>query len=161
MSYTYVFATIKANTFGRTNEESLYIAQTVVNHLPKIVGEEHNADIYVNLAQGYYDFSSHDEFGKYSNLGNYNFINNKRYDFKYQSDVIISVCGNLRFRTFDETLRDSIRFMNRLSKRLIIEGGVFKITNYYNQEIDIMKNKCWQDNFDYDNRWINKIRRQE
>lgn len=38
--WTYVNGTIELDTFGRSDAESMYLAQTVINHLPRITGSE-------------------------------------------------------------------------------------------------------------------------
>lgn len=52
MSYwTYVTGVIEVDTCARSDAEAMYLAQTVVNHLPRITGSERNAEFhYVHYA---------------------------------------------------------------------------------------------------------------
>ena len=68
--WTYVSGVIKVDTFARSSAEAIYLAQTVVNHLPQISGSEGPAHYYLNLMQGCCASSKCDEFNRRSNLCN-------------------------------------------------------------------------------------------
>lgn len=140
-SWTYVVGAIEVDTYGRTSAESIYIAQSVVDHLPKITGGERDANIYVNLVDGYNSGCSHDEFGNYSNLSN----RNQYKMFESQTKVVITINGSLRDRHFIETIREATSFINRLSKRLDVIHGTLKVIGY-KQEIDVMRGEWVQNN---------------
>jgi len=94
--WTYVNGVIEVDTFGRSDAEAMYLAQTVINHLPRITGSERNVEFHLSRPNGYDSSSSVDEFDQCSNL----------YDdpyyrmFSTQSRILIAIHGALRDRMF-------------------------------------------------------------
>ena len=124
MSYwTYVMGVIEVDTCARSDAEAMYLAQTVVSHLPRITGSERNAEFYFSRPNEYYSSSTVDEFNRPSNL----------YDDRYfrmfttQEKVLITIHGNLRDRTFKETLREATRMLARLSSRLWVRECLVRV----------------------------------
>lgn len=60
--WTYIEGVIEVDTFGRSDAEAMYLAQTVVNHLPRITGSEGSAKFYFSRPDGYCSSSNVDEF---------------------------------------------------------------------------------------------------
>ena len=123
--WTYVTGIIKADTYSATDAETMYIAQTVVNHLPKITGSEGNVNIHVYMEDGHNSSSNADEFHNFSNLGEGYFKN-----FEHQDRVVITLSGYLRDRTFEQTLKETNKFICRLAKRLSIYDCLVKVDGY-------------------------------
>lgn len=96
--------------------------QTRLNEGPKITGSEHNADIFVNIQGGYNWYVSRDcEHCKYRDeLINVDdteichHANNRNCARDYQTCVIISIQGDLRDRTDEETKAEFEKFKSYL-----------------------------------------------
>ena len=119
MSYwTYIRGTIMVSPLGRTQEEMNYILKTVLRHLPKVSGSEKDMEIIVNQPNGWTTSASCDEFDNY--VGNFEI--NRRY--------ILTLYGNLRDRTFDETYKEFNKWINRLAKRVFVDEVFVNINGY-------------------------------
>ena len=141
-SWSYVLGTVRARIPSRTNAETVYIAQTIVDHLPKIRGSEGAAKVRVYLEDGYNMSSNTDEFGEFSNLGN----DEDRYsNFHTQNKVLITVSGYLRDADFNETVRNTKNFLCRLAKRAEVSDCVVKVNSEEEEYIFTNKN-CWLEN---------------
>lgn len=115
--WTYVNGIIKVDTMSRSSAESMYKAQTVVNHLPRITGSERCVQYYLNLVNGHNFSSNTDEFDNFSNLYNSDYFNS----FETQTYVLIAMDGSLRDREFKQTLFETTRALSRLASRLWID----------------------------------------
>lgn len=103
---------------GRSSAESMYKAQTVVNHLPRITGSEGGVEYYLNLVNGQNFSSSVDEFDRFSNLYNSRYSRS----FETQTCVLIAMDGSLRDREFKQTLFETTKALSRLASRLWIDS---------------------------------------
>ena len=132
MSYwTYIHGTIEVSPLGRTQEEKEYILKTVLNHLPRVTGSEGDMDIYINQENGHTTSCSCDEHENCTN----NLINrygDKSYRgwLEMQDHFLITVNASLRDREFDETYREFIKWLIRLSKRVYVEDILVRIKGY-------------------------------
>lgn len=133
-SWSSVYGVIEVDTLARSSNEAMYIAQTVVNHLPKIYGSERCAEYHLNLRDGYNSSDTEDEIGIYGNICN-NGI------FEYQNKVLITVCGELRDTNFQRTLRDTVKMLNRLSSKLLVTECFVRVS-FYNRTF-IFSNPYW------------------
>ena len=113
--------------------------QKIIRQGPKITGSERNADIFVNIPSGYNWFISHDcEHCKYKETLRTITIDGKKgqecdgpenYDCssEYQSDVVISIQGDLRDREFKDTKEEFENFLKYLQERFHIRNYTYKI----------------------------------
>lgn len=124
MSYwTYVMGVIEVDTCARSDAEAMYLAQTVVNHLPRITGSERNAEFHLSRPSGYCSSSNVDEFDKPSNL-----YDDRHFRmFTTQEKILITVHGSLRDRTFKATLRETTKMLARLSSRLWVTNCFVRV----------------------------------
>ena len=106
-SWVRIYGTICVRPMGRTQAEKSYILQTVLDHLPCVSGSEDDMRVYTQLKDGHNSSSSHDEFGRLSNL----LIN--RYDkhsingwLQVQDEYLLIIDADLRDRYYKETIRD-------------------------------------------------------
>lgn len=150
--WSYVYGLIEVDTMARSSEEAMYLAKTVVNHLPKIRGSEKCAKYHFALADGYNQCSNVDEFGEVSNLaiwGNWVGL------FESQTEVFITIEGELRDTEFNSALRDVVRMLNRLAKRLYIRECLVRVSSYKNEVI--INNPKWIMEMDQGG-WVNRLK---
>ncbi len=156
MSYwTYVTGVIEVDTCARSDAEAMYLAQTVVNHLPRITGSERNAEFHFSRPDGYCSSSNVDEFDKPSNL-----YDDRHFRmFTTQEKILITVHGNLRDRTFKATLRETTKMLARLSSRLWVRECLVRVRSDMGETF-IFDNPEWVRNRDLTN-WTQKILRKD
>lgn len=115
--WTYVTGVVEVDTCARSDAEAMYLAQTVVNHLPRITGSEQDVEFHFLRPNGYCSSSNVDEFGKRSNL----YDDSHFHTFDTQEKVLIVMHGRLRDRIFEQTLHETAKKMLvRLSSRLLV-----------------------------------------
>lgn len=136
--WTYVEGVIDVDTLGRSDAEAMYIAQTVVNHLPRITGSEGSAKFYFSRPDGYCASSNVDDFGKHSNLYNDKYFR----IFTFQERVLITVQGNLRDRLFKQTLKETTKMLARLSSRLYVCDCLIRVQSDMGEKF-IFDNPKW------------------
>lgn len=137
--WTYVNGVIKVDTFSRSSAETLYLVQTVVDHLPVISGSERNVEYYINLAKSMETSSSVDEFNNFSNL-----YNDRHFRcFNWQTYALIALNGYLRDRDFETTLRETTRMLARLSSRLWVDECLVSVRDGYNCNSFVFNNPNW------------------
>lgn len=122
--WSFVNGSIKVNTMARSSAEAMYIAQTVVDHLPLIEGSEGPAKLYLNLVKGHNVSSNVDEFNRMSNLARYE---NYHKLFEHQTNVLITVNGGLRDVEFKKAVHDTTKMLARLSSRLWVNECVISV----------------------------------
>lgn len=121
--WTYVSGVIEVDTFARSDAEAIYLAQTVVNHLPRITGSERNVEYHLSRPSGYYVSSNVDEFDQHSNL-----YDDRHFRmFTTQDRILITIHGNLRDRMFKQTLRETTKMLSRLSSRLWVLNCLVRV----------------------------------
>ena len=118
-NWTSVKGILEIDTPGRTQAECQYVVDTVISHLPKVTGSEHDMDIYVIKCAGTNVSSDYDEFGKYTEDG-----------VSYQSRYMIAVDGDLRDRYFEETKEAFMNWLDIFTQRLFTTKCIVKITGY-------------------------------
>lgn len=121
--WSYVYGIIEVDTYARSNAEAMYLTQTVVDHLPRIYGSEGDAKFYLNKPYGHNTSSNADEFGNFSNLGDYG-------SFECQTKILITIVGKLRDIWFDHALKDTTKMLSRLSSRLKVNKCLVSVTSY-------------------------------
>lgn len=121
MSYwTYIRGVIDVEPTGRTQPEKRYILDTILEHLPEVTGSEQNMHVNVIQKDGFNCSSNCNEFGEW--------IPGRNYQISGTYHIIID--GDLRDRTFEETLRELSKWLNRLAKRAGISDICIKLTGY-------------------------------
>lgn len=132
--WTTVIGTIVVDTYSVSNAESIFIAQTVLDHLPKITGSEGDVQMSVQLVSDCNRSRSRNELD----------VPHHGSMFRTQSNVIITIYGTLRDMSFESTIKDSLKFLNRLSKRLWVDFGTFKVISRDDgRQIDLMDGKTF------------------
>jgi len=133
-SWTYINGSITVHPMGRTQAEKRYILETVLNHLPLVTGSERDMDVYIIQKNGTNSSSSCDEYGQTSNnLINSYGCHDKNGWLDVQEEYILVVNGSLRDRHFDETFREFMKWLCRLSKRVWVKDVLVRINGYDKQ----------------------------
>lgn len=138
MSYwTHIMGTIKVSPPGRTQAEKRYILDTVLSHLPNVTGSERDMYVTVMESHGCESSSSHDEFQMSTDnlVDHYGQRNRKRGWLRCHEDYLLIVEGHLRDREFEETYKEFIKWLCRLSKRMDVKEVLVKIDGYNRSEI--------------------------
>lgn len=132
MSYwTYVRGQIIVAPIGRTQHEKEYILKTLLDHLPLVTGSEDDMKIFVTQVPGFDFSSSHDEFGmKTDKAVSWDGYRSRHGMFRKSSYYILNVYGNLRDRVYEETVKEFVRWLCRLSKRCMVDGVLIKVTGW-------------------------------
>lgn len=130
---------IVADTFAEYTPAALYRAQCVVDHLPRITGSEGPAQFYVTVKRGTNQtICGWDELHQYSNLGG----GRRGNQFEAQSQVLISVCGDLRDRWLPQTLPEVTKTLARLASRLSIDTCLVSVEDDCGQKF-LFNNPKW------------------
>lgn len=127
--WTYVRGLIEISAPGRTQAEKDYILQTVIDHLPTVTGSEVDMNIYTIRANGHDSWSNHDE------------LDHLNWDFKTQSQYFLVLDGSLRDRCYNETFKELNKFLNRLSKRLLVVSMHVQAYTYDHQHMHTFTNE--------------------
>lgn len=128
--WTYVRGIVEVDTFADSDPEAMFMAQTVVNHLPRITGSERDVSVYCVRPNGANMSSNCDEFDIPSNLytpGSY------FRSFETQTKILIVLSGNLRDRKLPETLRETSKFLSRLASRLPIDHCLISVSDMHHK----------------------------
>ncbi len=125
-TWSFVSGIIEVETFSRTTAEAMYIAQTVVSHLPKIHGSERCVSFYLNELKGFKNSSDADEFDNRSNLMR---GENECNLFEWQPNVLITLNGALRDASYECAIRDTTKMLARLSSRLWVKSCLISVSS--------------------------------
>ena len=131
--WSYINGVIRVMPLGRTQPEKKYILDTVLSHMPRVMGSEGDMDVYVNQEAGYNGTSNCDEFGDRTNnlVGMYGYKSRRHGWFETQDHYLLTVEGHLRDTTFEEAIRSFSKWLTRLSKRVIIDSVLVRISEPY------------------------------
>ena len=111
--WTHITACLSVDTFKENRKTIKKSIVNYINEAPKITGSEADAEIYLNLQRGY-------------NISSWK--QNKYNDFmKYQSCIVISVQGDLRDRTKEQTEKEFKEFLAFIAKEYEIRDYSFNI----------------------------------
>lgn len=146
---------IEVDTFAQSDAEAMYLAQTVVNHLPRITGSERDVEFHLAKPTGYCSSSNVDEFGQQSNLYN----DDSRHLFVTQERILITIYGNLRDRMFKRTLRETTKMLARLSSRLWIRNCFVRVKSDMGDTF-IFDNPSWIHDRDLTD-WTQKLQKKD
>ena len=130
--WTYINGTITVEPMGRTQAEKRYILETVLNHLPLVTGSEGDMDVYVIQKNGKNSSCSCDEYGDHTNnlIDSYGGHSFSKGWLRVQDEYILVVDGAFRDREFNDTFREFMKWMCRLSKRVSVKDLLVRIHDY-------------------------------
>lgn len=132
MSYwTFIKGVIEVEPVGYTTAHKRYVLDTVLEHLPLVTGSERNMNIHIIPKKGREGYCSCDEFGYNTN----NLKSNNGW-LKVQETFIIIVYATLRDREFEQTKKEFMNWLCRLSKRVALTDILVSI-NAYQRELII------------------------
>ena len=134
--WTHINGSIVVDVYGRTQEESEYVLKTVLKHLPLVTGSESNMDVFIQRQSGIRMGSSEDEYGMCTNNLVDMYGNNSAENgwLNVQTKYILVVQGDLRDRVFDDTFKEFMNWLCRLSKRVSVESVLVRIEAEYNNK---------------------------
>ena len=133
--WTYIRGTIEVDVPGRTQPEIQYIISSVLDHLPRVTGSEGDMDITFQPRKGHNCSSSCDEYGmRTNNLKDSYGCKSRRGWLETQSEYMIVVNANLRDRMFDETYKEFMKWLIRLSKRLWVRDVLVRIEGWTHEK---------------------------
>lgn len=150
--WVYVTGIIKGDTFAKTNAEAMYIGQTTIAHLPRIWGSEGDANLHVYLDDGYNGWSSHDEYGRPSNLYTDRTFNG----FEYQPNILVTISGQLRDTTFDDAFKETVAMLCRMAKDIFVDRCVVMVQESYGKSAIITNKNGWLGKL-YEGFWISEV----
>lgn len=132
--WTYVRGQIVVSPMGRTQHEKEYILKTVLDHLPLVTGSEDDMRIYTTQIDKCDVSSTHDEFGMMTDkaIGYYG-CRNRHGMFRRSSKYIVNIYGSLRDRYFEDTQKEVVKWLCRLSKRCTVDDIIVKVSGYSNR----------------------------
>lgn len=115
---TIVSGNVEVDTYANTDAEAMYIVRSVVDHLPVIDSFDYLPQINIQFLESDEIICSHDEFHHRSNLCKYNNTGTTRGSFVNHSRMIITLYGYITGRPYQDVLKDTTRWLRRLSTRL-------------------------------------------
>jgi len=157
--WTYITGCIRVYCGAKTDEESEYILKTVLNHLPKITGSNGNANIQVVNTGTVTGVVNCDEFFVPKIYVKKGYGEHYCYDEHMEYNIVIS--GNLRDRVQKETVKETYKFITRLSKRVsVCDGCVMIRESCYKDEDNptIIDCKRFENMYEYEDNWCNYLR---
>lgn len=131
-NWTYIRGTVEVDVPGRTQAEIEYILKSVLNHLPRVKGSEGDMEVHIVKHDGHNCSSNCDEYGQRTNNlidWRYGHKTNKGGCLQTQSNYTLTIIGDLRDTYFEETYKEFMKWLVRLSKRLPINNVLIRITN--------------------------------
>lgn len=131
--WTHVLASYDVDTFIEANKDVLVKkVEEILNEAPKITGSERDADIFINVLPGHNMFTSQD----CDNCKHYDTITQKcicdEEHFEcptgeYQSRVIITIMGDLRDRTKQQTGPELNAFSKFIKDKFMIRNQTISL----------------------------------
>lgn len=131
--WAYITGIVRADTLARTSAEAVYIGQTTVSHLPRVRGSEGDANLHVLLEDGHNCSSNVDEYDQFSNLYNGSYFK----CFEHQTNILVTISGQLRDKTFDEALREAVKMLCRMAKYIWISECAVQVQDHYGRSVVI------------------------
>lgn len=148
--WTFISGVIRVGTPARSTEQAEYIVKTVLNHLPQVTGSERNMCVTITPSAFYSASHDTDEFDEKTD-------NLKDGDFCIYTDYLLTVEGNLRDRLIQETHREFVRWLCRLSKRLGVDDICVKITDHRGREMLITDSRGFEVLYEIPPLWVEQI----
>ena len=130
--WTYVRGYIKVYCVGRTQPEIEYILKSVLDHMPRITGSEGDVVVHIVKEDGESSSSSYDEYYDCTNnlVNSYGDKSYKNGWLETQSNFYLFLEGSLRDRQFEQTYRETMKFLCRLAKRIDVRDILIKVQGY-------------------------------
>ena len=129
--WTYISGTIDVMVPGKTQAEIDYILQTILDHLPRVTGSEGDMEVYPCRHKGHNTSCSCDEYEmNTNNLTSDYGTKSRRGWLRMQDTYTLAIHAALRDRCFEETLKEFMRWLCRLSKRLLVESVLVRIREW-------------------------------
>lgn len=130
--WTYINGTINVSVPGRTQAEIDYILQTILDHLPRVTGSERDMDVYINRHRGHNSSCSCDEYEMNTNnlVDRYGNKTQKQGWLRTQNIYTLTVNASLRDRMMKQTVKEFMKWLCRLSKRLSVDSVLIRIDGY-------------------------------
>ena len=127
--WTHIKGAIEVEAMGRTQAECRYILDTVLAHLPRVTGSEGDMNVYIAQRAGHNCSSSCDELSmRTNNLTDFDGFKSREYGWMtMQTKYMLTIDADLRDRRLEETKREFLNWLCRLSKRLLVWSVVVKI----------------------------------
>lgn len=151
--WSYVHGTLIVEPAGRTQAEKEYVLKTVLAHLPIVDGSEGPMKSYINMIDEIDSSANHDEFFNHSNLGTGRHSN----IFNYHDRYIVSIHGDLRDTTFSETYKSIMKWLHRLSKRVLVTSCMIRVTDFENQKIFNDNGEYLSSLYEYEDNWCDYL----
>lgn len=122
-SWTYISGMVAVIPPGCGQHAMTFVLNEVLDHLPLVPGSEGPMTWHVVQRDGYSSWCNHDEFGMMTNLDRYG-----RYGFETQDQYFVLLEGYLRDTYYEDTLREFVKWLNRLSKRVQIADMLVRVS---------------------------------
>ena len=129
--WTHVRGLVAVSSRGRTQPECRYVLETVLDHLPLVTGSEGDMDVHIVQAAGHSMSSNLNEFDERSEA-----IRKRPWwiddgQGRIQDHYFLVLEGDLRDREFEETKREMLKWLTRLSKRLLVDSVLVVVNGDY------------------------------
>lgn len=115
--WTHITSCMSVETCTRNKKRVKKSIIDYINKAPKITGSEADADVYVNLQNGY-------------NLSSWSKGRRK----EYQTCIVISIQGDLRDKDGETTRDEFVEFLNYIQKEYIIRDYSLNIEDEWKDE---------------------------
>lgn len=127
--WTTVRGTLGVIPMGETDPHRRYVLETVLAHLPAVTGSEGDMNVYINLSNIGYSHSDCDEFGEMTNnLKTRDGRRDRLHGWRKESEhFLLTLEGHLRDRERSETYRELMKWLCRLSKRVIVDDLLVRV----------------------------------
>lgn len=157
--WTHIKGVVEVDVGGRTQAEVRYILESVLDHLPRVTGSEGDMNVYITQESGDNYSSSCDEFGmRTNNLKDcYGDKTYKHGFLSLQSKYMLTIDADLRDREFEETKREFLKWLCRLSSRVQVYSVVVKLWAY-DQSLVITNPKPFDAMYDWKKPWTEYLR---
>ena len=145
--WTHIRGMITVSPMGRTQPEKRYILDTVLEHLPLVTGSEGDMEVHVIQRSGHDMSSSHDEFGmRTNNLVDIldNGIHTRKHGmYEVQTEYFLVLEADLRDRVFEQTKKEFVKWLVRLSKRVLVYDVMVEVSGDTMVEVNGEWEKKW------------------
>ena len=148
--WSYVNGVVEVTPLGRTQAEKRYILETILNHLPRVTGSEGDMEVHIIQLNGHNSSSSCDEYGDQTNnlVDSFGYKSQRRGWLQVQDNYVLMLNGSLRDRTFEETFKEFMKWLCRLSKRTTLRNILVRVYDYEKSYlIDVNGSQMWDSVF--------------
>lgn len=138
MSYwTHITGAVEVSVPGRTQAEIDYILRTILDHLPRVTGSEGDMEVHINRYDGTNSSMSCDEYQMHTNnLDDWHGCGKSHRGWlNTQDNYTLTLHADLRDRNLKQTVREFMKWLCRLSKRLLVESVLVRIDDGWNKSL--------------------------